>query len=47
MSLSVKQKKRGGKVFANDYAKLYCIKYDYCKSDNGGGGFQCGQELTM
>ena len=27
-------------MFANDYAKCYCIKYDYCKSDNGGeGGF--------
>ena len=24
-------------MFAHDYAKRYCIKYDYCKSDYGGG----------
>ena len=23
---------------ANYYAKRYCIKYDYCKSDDGVGG---------
>ena len=25
-------------MIANYYAKRYCIKYDYCKSENGGGG---------
>ena len=37
---------RGGRGFANDYTTCYCIKYNYCKSDNGGGGgFETGQKL--